>query len=204
MKLFKERDINEYFKLIFDKINSDIENMNEDKFMEYNSEELSKNKSEASKLNHLKVDLSKRTSSVTMVKIEGKKFPPLYDVDRGKSHSCARIDYSYDLPKESELLAFRPTKFHMTQRIEATINKDKLILHHQTLYGNENLPEVETSKVKNSMTLVHEDINRNVEYINLEIDVFNNKIEELILKIINDRRDRINRSRDQNNDLNDF
>ena len=204
MKLFKEKNINEYFKVIFEKVKLDIENMNEEKFMQYNPNELAKIKSDASKLNHFQIDLENRTSNVVMVLIPGKRFPITYDVTRGQSYPCARIDYSYNLPKESELLSFQPTGFQISQQIEASINEDKLILHYQTLYGNENLTEAEKIKVNNAMILLHEEINRIVEYINLDIDIFNGKIDELISKLISKRRDKINKSGDQNNDLNDF
>jgi len=201
MKLFKEKGVSYYFLDQYQKITSDIENMNEDKFMDIDPKELSNNKVAFSQLNHLSFDFSNRKVQTVMIDVLGSKHPGGWDVEPDEKYKRLRVSYIYDLPKDSELLSYEPTNYVFPVEVSAKIDNEKLILDYQTFYGEE-LSGEERKEVKEWITTVENEIIQVVTNINLDIDMHNESMNTKIFELVTNRHNAILRGRDQNNDLN--
>lgn len=206
MKLFKEKDIKFYFKDLHEIIEIDIEKIKEDDFMKYDSKDLIMSIVASSTLSHLNFDLTNRTSKTEMVKILGEHHPSgkHFDVMNGVKYTRARVDYYYNLPQPALLLNYEPTGYRFNNPIDASIADDKLVIHYQTWHGKENLPEDVKNKVKNAVSEFQSDITHSVNFINKDIDKFNSELETVITQIINSRREKIIKRKQQDDDLNNF
>lgn len=202
MKLFKE-NIAEYFKIIFTGIENNILKIDEDKFLEYDTIALAKIIWEESKLSHLEIDLDNRFCEIILVDVPAEKFPDGYDVYKGEKYECVRVDYKYNLPKHVELLSYEPNGFRLVKNIEGSITDDKLVIHHQT-FCVDKLDENDKNNVRNAMIIRHQDIKKVIEYINIDIENFNNHLKQLVSGIISERQNEIIDRKNLSQDLNNF
>jgi hypothetical protein len=207
MELFR-KNINEYFTTQFLRVKSEIDNISEKSFMEYDPEDLADKKLKEAQLRHLTIDLANRESFVNMVSIHGSKFQVNYYVDRNSSYQCAKISYYYTLPKQGDLLSYAATEYSLNRNLYRPIlvstTHDKLIISYQTLHGSDILSEEVKQTVKQTMVAVHEDINKAISAINKDIDKFNTGLKDVIIQLIKERRTKISLKNDQNDDLNNF
>jgi hypothetical protein len=217
IKLFREKSIGYYFRDQKTQIKASIDKMDEDKFMEFIPKDLADNKTAASQLAHLRINLnSKKFIGLGIRKLTNKAFPQGWDSNSAEEPRII-VEYSYDVPDNSELLAFNPSEgFQLVsldkfeQEIKINIANDKLILQYQTLYqakGQEKrieLSEEERKIFKDGIVKLHSSIEKAVQDINNDIDKFNENISIDILKFISDRRDEITRRRNHDDEMNEF
>lgn len=161
--------------------------------MEYDPQELAENKNQASQLNHLEIDFeSRKVLPIEMHRLKNDEY------------ERAAVPYSYDCPKESELLSCFSTQYVFSFDIQASIKDEKLILYYQTLSTSTTLIPHVKEEVKSEMIMIQDDIAKEILYINQDIDNFNKTVKDFIVDLIEKRRKEIMRRKEQEDDLNDF
>src|SRR5690606_14246600 len=148
MKLFQEKHIYEFFQSYIPRIKNEIEHYNYTNVDEKDISIISNELYNRYKLKPIEISLENREANVTMIQIPSSSFPPGYDVTPGKKYNCAKVEYTYTLPKNHEYLMYLPYNFQINP-INLETNSQQITFSYQTLYGSIELSDQVKEDVKN-------------------------------------------------------
>lgn len=205
IKLFNENHINSDFQETFKNAVRAVENLSEYELQNESSTELTERIVENFKEKPLEVDLENKSATVEMINIPGNRFPPGYDVSRGKSYPCARVKYSFDIKSDNSKFLYALPTNHRFDNVTAEVdNLVKLHIYYQTMYGNSELSDDVKKEVKNWIVDLVPKIKTTINLINKDIQDFNDGMKPKIKELIEKRIEQVNRKNKQNDDLADF
>lgn len=140
-----------------------------------------------------------------MIDLPAKLFPRGYDVRQGKSYSCAKAFYTFNVKSgEVGLLSVQPNINPFMSNVDTTINGNSFTIGYQTYYGSIELSDEIKKDIKNTMAKTIAEMESTVNGINQDLEVFNTEIKRLIKENIEKRKVEIEKKNSQNNELNDL
>jgi hypothetical protein len=204
ISLFREKRIDDLFRIVLRNIQEHIAQINEKQLLEENSLSLAKKVADRFYVKPLTIDFEKKDVKVMMVNLPWNAFPPDYDVTRGNSYSCAKVLYTIQINGDLELLNAKPNESSLYRPIKADVTENAFTIEYQTLYGNSELSEEIRLEVKRNAKQDIDSIKNLVPILNKEVKVFNDGLENKAFEIIEKRKISIKNKGDQNLDLNDL
>lgn len=205
IRLFKEKPIAQAFSIVRENVSKRVNELSDNEIMNSKVDFLADHISNSLNIKPIEIDFESRTAKVDMVKIPWNQFPPNFDVTRGESYSCAKVSYTFPIIKgDEQLLSVSPKGYYFNKDINAKIYNNNLIIEYQTLYGNIKLSEEIKDEVKQFIGETVELIKATIPTIENEVIEFNKTLNPIAIDLIQDKKDLIQASLDQNDDLNDF
>ncbi|MGV0757599.1 hypothetical protein ACTS95_10380 [Empedobacter brevis] len=205
IKLFREKEISDYFVIVGRNILSKVDNISEAELLNNEVNDLATKILAPLKLKHLEIDFKSRTAESNMIEIPASNFPRDYDVRAGQKYPCVRVSYTYDVSSNNiELLSVAPASFIISKVVNTSVDQKDFTIHYNTLYQNINLSDEIKKEIKNWVTSVEEEMVEIVKAINKEIDDFNIEILYLLKSNIENKKNKTSHKKDQDIDLNNF
>lgn len=185
-KIFAEDKLSNLIDENINQIKNDIENEDEDNILDSNENEFIEKYYLKYHLEPLEINFEEFEKDRCRKKLPSSMFPRNYDVRPGKSYSTLIIIYKLPFSGNSELLRYRPSKKWISSWTR------EVYLLNNTYVCFEIIPFSRDAKsVKDEAKNIMNSMRQQLEYLNSEIDSYNNNLKSQIKNFYNGRKKRI-------------
>ncbi|MFZ4929560.1 hypothetical protein [Chryseobacterium sp. Mn2064] len=205
-KLFDGNHLSSYLLGVKEKITSQLNSYPEGEILNLEKEKIIESNLKVFRIKNIGINFESRTSKIGMMPLTKDQFPlhARFSLEAGKKYDCAKITYTYDITGDGIFFYLRPSKFYYQINFDTGIVQNKLKINIQTTYGSENLSDQIKNEVKGFMRRFEDEVVKNIETINQEINEFNEELPKFINDLIDQRKSKIISKKDAENDLNNF